>query len=55
MKSLADLRKTYARESLSKSAVDPDPIVQFRTWMNEALDAQPVSYTHLTLPTNREV
>ena len=40
MKSLADLRKTYARESLNESAVDPDPIVQFRTWMNEALDAQ---------------
>ncbi len=40
MKSLADLRKTYARESLTESAVDPDPIIQFRTWMNEALDAE---------------
>ncbi|RJX32169.1 MAG: pyridoxamine 5'-phosphate oxidase [Oxalobacter sp.] len=40
MKTLADLRKTYARESLNESSVDPDPIVQFKTWMNEALDAQ---------------
>ena len=40
MKSLADLRKTYAKASLDESYVDPDPIVQFRTWMNEALDAQ---------------
>ena len=40
MKSLADLRKTYARESLNQAAVDPDPIVQFKTWMNEALDAE---------------
>ena len=40
MKSLADLRKTYAKESLNRSAVDPDPIIQFRTWMDEALDAQ---------------
>ena len=40
MKSLADLRKTYARESLTESAVDPDPIIQFKTWMNEALDAE---------------
>jgi pyridoxamine 5'-phosphate oxidase len=40
MKSLADLRKTYARESLTESAVDPNPIIQFKTWMNEALDAE---------------
>jgi pyridoxamine 5'-phosphate oxidase len=40
MKSLADLRKTYSRESLNQSAVDPDPIIQFKSWMEEALDAQ---------------
>jgi len=40
MKSLADLRKTYARETLNQSAVDPNPIIQFKTWMNEALDAE---------------
>jgi pyridoxamine 5'-phosphate oxidase len=40
MKSLADLRKTYARETLNQSAVDPDPIIQFKSWMIEALDAK---------------
>jgi pyridoxamine 5'-phosphate oxidase len=40
MKSLADLRKTYSRETLNQSAVDPNPIIQFKTWMDEALDAE---------------
>ncbi|MBS1186181.1 MAG: pyridoxamine 5-phosphate oxidase [Burkholderiaceae bacterium] len=51
MKSLADLRKNYARESLSQSAVDPDPIVQFKTWMNEALDAELPEPNAMTLAT----
>lgn len=51
MKSLADLRKTYSRESLSQSAVDPDPIVQFRNWMNEALDAKLPEPNAMTLAT----
>ena len=40
MKSLADLRKTYSRETLNESAVDPDPIVQFKSWMEEAFSAE---------------
>jgi pyridoxamine 5'-phosphate oxidase len=40
MTSLADLRKSYTRSSLSRSSVDPDPISQFRLWMDEALAAQ---------------
>lgn len=51
MKSLADLRKTYARESLSRSAVDPDPIVQFKSWMKEALDAELPEPNAMTLAT----
>lgn len=51
MKSLADLRKTYARESLSKSAVDPDPIVQFKSWMKEAIDAELPEPNAMTLAT----
>lgn len=51
MKSLADLRKTYARESLNQSAVDPDPIIQFRTWMAEALDAELPEPNAMTLAT----
>ena len=51
MKSLADLRKTYARESLNQSAVDPDPIIQFRSWMAEALDAELPEPNAMTLAT----
>ena len=51
MKSLADLRKTYARESLNQSAVDPDPIVQFKNWMGEALDAELPEPNAMTLAT----
>jgi pyridoxamine 5'-phosphate oxidase len=51
MKSLADLRKTYARESLSKSAVDSDPIIQFKRWLQEALDAQLPEPNAMTLAT----
>ena len=51
MKSLADLRKTYARDSLNQSAVDPDPIIQFRSWMAEALDAELPEPNAMTLAT----
>ncbi|MDR3101464.1 MAG: pyridoxamine 5'-phosphate oxidase [Paraburkholderia sp.] len=40
MTSLADLRKNYSLGSLDASDVDPDPIRQFQTWFNQALDAQ---------------
>ena len=51
MISLADLRKNYSRESLNRSAVDPDPIIQFKTWMNEALDAKLPEPNAMTLAT----
>jgi pyridoxamine 5'-phosphate oxidase len=34
--SLADLRQTYARDSLSEADVEPDPIRQFEKWFAEA-------------------
>jgi pyridoxamine 5'-phosphate oxidase len=51
MKSLADLRKTYSRESLNESAVDPDPIIQFKSWMEEALNAELPEPNAMTLAT----
>ena len=51
MTSLADLRKTYARGSLTKSAVNPDPIVQFENWMEEALGAELPEPNAMTLAT----
>ncbi|HEV2609172.1 MAG TPA: pyridoxamine 5'-phosphate oxidase [Noviherbaspirillum sp.] len=38
--SIADLRKDYSHASLSEADVDPDPIVQFKRWFDEAVSAQ---------------
>jgi pyridoxamine 5'-phosphate oxidase len=38
--SIADLRKDYSHASLSEADVDPDPIVQFKRWFDEAISAQ---------------
>jgi pyridoxamine 5'-phosphate oxidase len=51
MTSLADLRKTYARDSLTMSAVNPDPILQFKSWMEEALKAELPEPNAMTLAT----
>jgi len=38
--SIADLRKDYSRASLSENDVAADPVVQFSTWLDEALKAE---------------
>jgi len=40
MTTLADLRKNYTLGSLDAADVDRDPIRQFHTWFNQALDAK---------------
>jgi pyridoxamine 5'-phosphate oxidase len=50
-KELADLRREYSLKSLSKSTVDPDPFEQFAAWMNEALAAEIIDPTAMTLAT----
>jgi len=37
---IADLRKEYSTRELSESDVNPDPILQFEGWFNEALDSE---------------
>jgi pyridoxamine 5'-phosphate oxidase len=37
--SLADMRKEYMQRGLSEGDVDPDPLVQFRAWLDQALAA----------------
>ena len=39
MTDLYNLRKDYKQDTLSKSQVDENPIVQFGTWMNEAISS----------------
>ncbi|AYA36345.1 pyridoxamine 5'-phosphate oxidase [Hymenobacter oligotrophus] len=48
---LADLRKTYAQRDLSEAAADPDAIRQFRSWLDEALQAQIDEPTAMTVST----
>ncbi|HZZ94451.1 MAG TPA: pyridoxamine 5'-phosphate oxidase [Usitatibacter sp.] len=45
------LRKEYTRETLDESGVDPDPFVQFGKWMEEAIAAQALEPTAMTLST----
>jgi pyridoxamine 5'-phosphate oxidase len=37
---LAGLRRDYSGKELTKSVVNPDPIVQFSTWLDEALSSE---------------
>ena len=50
-KDLAHIRREYSREKLSEKNVDPDPIVQFGQWMNEAIAAEVPEPTAMCLST----
>ncbi len=39
--SIADLRKEYTLAGLSKKQLDPDPIRQFKKWLQQALEVVP--------------
>lgn len=49
--SLADIRKNYSREELSENSVQPDPVLQFEHWLNEALNANVEEATAMVLAT----
>jgi len=51
MTPLADLRRTYARGTLSRAAVDADPIAQFNRWLDQALHAELIEPNAMTLAT----
>lgn len=48
---IAAIRKNYALKSLTEDTVSQDPIVQFRTWMEEALAAEVNEPTAMVLST----
>ncbi len=48
---LSDIRKTYEVGALDERSVDPDPLKQFRTWLNEALATDLIEPTAMTLAT----
>jgi pyridoxamine 5'-phosphate oxidase len=49
---LADLRRDYARESLSERDVAADPIVQFEKWFTQAQGAGMIEPNAMTLATS---
>jgi pyridoxamine 5'-phosphate oxidase len=51
MSDIADLRREYARASLTRDHVADDPIEQFQTWFDEALDAELEEPNAMTLAT----
>ncbi|MCY2960529.1 MAG: pyridoxamine 5'-phosphate oxidase [Planctomycetota bacterium] len=48
---LADIRREYSQAVLDESHVDPDPIVQFQRWLDQAFEAQETEPTAATLAT----
>jgi pyridoxamine 5'-phosphate oxidase len=48
---LRDLRRDYARRSLSEVDTLPDPLAQFRVWFDEALAAQAIDPNAMSLAT----
>ena len=50
-RSIADLRREYAREKLAEGDVAPDPFEQFRRWFDEARQAELLEPTAMVLAT----
>ena len=48
---IADLRTTYRRATLSEADVDPDPLRQFQAWLDQAIAANALEPTAMTLAT----
>ena len=49
--SIADLRLNYTRQSLLEANIHPDPIQQFQTWFNQAVEANLLEPNAMTLAT----
>jgi pyridoxamine 5'-phosphate oxidase len=49
--SLADLRRNYTRQGLLETDTDPDPVVQFQRWFDQALHGGVVEPNAMTLAT----
>jgi pyridoxamine 5'-phosphate oxidase len=51
MPSIADLRQEYSQNILDESRVDPDPIRQFQTWLDQAVASELPEPLAMTLAT----
>jgi len=50
-KTIADLRKDYTLHGLSEIDVDPNPVIQFQQWFDQALAAQILEPNAMTVAT----
>jgi pyridoxamine 5'-phosphate oxidase len=50
-KTIADLRKDYTLQGLSKTEIDPNPFIQFKKWFDQALAAQLPEPNAMTIAT----
>ena len=48
---VAELRRNYTRDGLSRADLDPDPVAQFRRWFTQAVEAQIVEPNAMVLGT----
>jgi pyridoxamine 5'-phosphate oxidase len=48
---LVDLRREYTKGGLRRADLDPNPLVQFQTWFEQALNSQLVEPSAMTLAT----
>jgi pyridoxamine 5'-phosphate oxidase len=48
---LADLRRDYAGKALTKDSVASDPLIQFNTWLDEALNSEITDANAMTVAT----
>ncbi len=53
-KDIAAIRSDYHKMSLDPKHIDPDPIVQFKTWLDQALESNVEEPTAMTLSTVSE-
>jgi len=53
--SIADLRQEYAKHELDRDHVRADPVEQFETWFDEALEAEVKEPNAMTLATTDEL
>lgn len=51
---LADLRREYTKGGLRRADLEPDPLVQFQKWFEQALNAQILEPSAMTLATADE-
>src|SRR3954466_10279498 len=54
MQKLSDIRKDYTKATLDITTVNPDPVIQFNQWFNDAISCEVLEPNAMTLSTINE-